>query len=204
MTKITHRGQPLKSISLYIRDYSHSYSIREMTLLLKTNYSHTFKRVNELIKKDILVKNKRGQANNITFNIRNVEAVKLLSFVEETQEIENLTLKIIIKEAIKIDSFSCIGLFGSRVSKKAKKDSDWDVFIVTTKNKEMDKISNKFPYAKKIHLEIFSMDEFYDNLIANEDNVVKHIVRNKQIIFNPHPFYNIINKWEVIRYAPTQ
>ena len=101
------------------------------------------------------------------------------------------------------ESLSCIGMFGSRVSGKARKDSDWDVFIITTRKKNMEKISSKFPYAKDIHLEIFSLEEFEDSLISREETVVKHIVRNKQILFNPHPFYSIIYNWEKIKYAPT-
>jgi len=193
-----------KILNLYSKDYSSSYSIREITKILNINYSHTFKRINELVKEGILTKEKKGQANNITFNIKNLEAVKLLSFVEENKKIENPTLKLVIKEAINIDPFSCIGLFGSRVSGGAKKDSDWDVFIITAKKKNMEKIGAKFPYAKNIHFEVFSIDEFEDNLVAREDTVVKHIVRNKQILFNPYPFYNIINNWEMVKYAPTQ
>ena len=120
-----------KILNLYSKDYSSSYSIREITKILNINYSHTFKRINELVKEGILTKEKKGQANNITFNIKNLEAVKLLSFVEENKKIENPTLKLVIKEATNIDPFSCIGLFGSRVSGKAKKDSDWDVLILT-------------------------------------------------------------------------
>lgn len=193
-----------KILSLYSKDYVAVYSIREMTKILKINYSHAFKRINELIKEDILIKNKIGQVNHISFNVKNFEAIKLLSFVEEYKKIDNSTLKLIIKEAVNIDPFSCTGLFGSRVSGKAKKDSDWDVFIITAKKKNMEKIESKFPYVKNIHLEIFSVDEFYDNLITKEDTVVKHIVRNKQILFNPHPFYNLIYNWEMIKHAPTQ
>ena len=78
-----------KILNLYSKDYSSSYSIREITKILNINYSHTFKRINELVKEGILTKEKKGQANNITFNIKNLEAVKLLSFVEENKKIEN-------------------------------------------------------------------------------------------------------------------
>src|SRR3989344_2313098 len=83
-----------KILNLYSKDYSSSYSIREITKILNINYSHTFKRINELVKEGILTKEKKGQANNITFNIKNLEAVKLLSFVEENKKIENPTLKL--------------------------------------------------------------------------------------------------------------
>ena len=40
--------------------------------------------------------------NNISFNIKNLEAVKLLGFVEENKKVENPALNLIIKEAVKI------------------------------------------------------------------------------------------------------
>ena len=192
-----------KVLSLYTKDYASSYSIREITRILKINYSHAFKVIKELSKNDVLIQEKKGQANNISFNIKNLEAVKLLGFVEENKKVENPALNLIIKEAVKIDPFSCIGLFGSRVSGKAKKDSDWDIFIISDK-KEMNKIESKFPYAKNLHFEIISLKEFEESLISREETVIKHIVRNKQILFNPYPFYNIIHNWEMIKYAPTQ
>jgi hypothetical protein len=62
----------------------------------------------------------------------------------------------------------------------------------------------KFPYARDIQLQVFTLEEFENSLLSTEETVVKHIVKNKQIIYNPHPFYNIIYKWEKIRYAPSQ
>ena len=196
----------LKILSLFSKDYANSYSIREITQKLKINYSHTFKRINGLIKREILLQEKKGHANMISLNIKNLETIQLLSFVEqeESKKLKNPSLQLISKEAIRIDPFSCIGIFGSRVSGKAKKDSDWDVFIITSKIKEIEKIMTRFSYARNIHLEVFFIEEFQESLVSREETVVKHILRNKQIIYNPYPFYNIIYNWEMIKYAPTQ
>lgn len=196
----------LMILSLYSKDYASSYSIRKITQKLDINYSHAFKRIKSLVKDGVLLQEKDGHTNTISLNIRNLETIQLLSFVEqeESKKLKNPTLQLISKEAIQIDPFSCIGVFGSRISGKAKKDSDWDTFIITSRKKEMEKISNKFPYAKHIHLEVFSLEEFQDSLVSREETVVKHIIRNKQIIYNPYPFYNIVYNWEMIKYAPTQ
>jgi len=96
--------------------------------------------------------------------------------------------------------------FGSRASGTAIKNSDWDVFIITQnkKLKQMQKIMSKFPHITDIHLEVFPLEEFQKSLLSPEETVVKHIVRNKLIIYNPNVFYNIIYNWEMIKYAPTQ
>ncbi len=198
----------LKILSLFIRDYAGSYSIRDMTKRLNINYPNAFKRVKLLVKKRILIEKKEGQVNHISFNIANIDSIQLLSFVEEqeSQKIENSALKLIAQEIIKADPLACVGLFGSRVSGKAKKDSDWDVFIICRADKArvLEKIMAKFPHNKNIQLQVFPIDEFWDSLLTAEETVVKHIVRNKQIIYNPHPFYSTIYNWEMVKYAPSQ
>ena len=196
----------MKILSLYVKDYKASYSIREITKKLGINYPNAFKRVNLLVKKDILLKEKKGHANDLSVNIRNIDTIQLMSYVEEIEKVKNNTLYLLIKEVIQIDPFACIGVFGSRASGKAKKGSDWDIFIITQskKTKKINKIMNKFPHAKDIQLQVFSIEEFEQSLLTREETVVKHIIRNKKIIYNPHPFYNIIYNLEMIKYAPTQ
>ena len=197
----------LRVLSLYVKDYKSSFSIRQITQKLNINYAHAFKRVKNLVKTRILTQKKEGQVNSISLNIRNIDAIQVLCFVEEqeSRRIKNTTLRLLVEELIKIDSLACIGLFGSRVSGKATKSSDWDVFIITRGQKKMqvEKIMSKFPHITDIELQVFSVEEFQESLLAIEDNVVKHIIRNKRIIYNPHPFYNIISILEAIKYAPS-
>lgn len=196
----------LNILGIYITDYASIFSIREITIKLNINYSHAFKRIKHLIKQGILTEKKRGQANEVAFNIRNMNAVQMLCFVEESMQLQNSSLRLIAKEAMQIDPFACIGLFGSRVSGKAVKTSDWDVFIIAQKGKisQMNKIMNKFPHVRNIQMQIFSIEEFEESLLSAEETVVKHIARNKRIVYNPHPFYSIIQMWEKVKYAPSQ
>lgn len=191
----------LKLISLFSKDYAKSYTIREMTLILKINYPHAFNRVKKLVKQNIIIETKKGGSNEIRINLQNLESIKLLSYIDENQKAENPSLNIIIREIIQIDPFASIGLFGSRVSGKAAKDSDWDLFIITAKRRDIEKIIHKLSFAKEIQFQVFDIDEFKNSLLTSEETVVKHIIRNKQILYNPHPFYNIINDWEKIKNA---
>lgn len=197
-----------KILSLYVRDYACRFSIREITQRLGINYAHAFKRVKALAKENVLLQKKSGQAQEISLNLRKFETVQWLGFVDEqeSQKLKNPTLILLAKEAAQIDPLACIGLFGSRVSGKATKDSDWDVFIITqqSKTKEMGKLLAKFPYARNIQLQVFTVEEFQASLLSSEETVVKHIVRNKQIIYNPYPFYNLVCQWEAVKYAPSQ
>ena len=88
----------MKILSLYIKDYKASYSIRKITKKLDINYPNAFKRVNKLVKKDILLKQKKGHANDLSLNIKNICTIQLMSYVEETEKLKNTTLKLLIKE----------------------------------------------------------------------------------------------------------
>jgi len=196
----------LNVLNVYIPDYAAVFSIREITTRLNINYSHAFKRIKYLIKQGILTEKKRGQANEIAFNIRNMDAVQMLCFVEESAELQNSSLRLIAREAMQIDPFACVGLFGSRASGRAVKTSDWDVFIIAQKSRisQMNKIMNNFPQIRNIQMQVFSLEEFEESLLSAEETVVKHIARNKRIVYNPHPFYSIIQMWEKVKYAPSQ
>jgi predicted nucleotidyltransferase len=191
----------MKIIGLYVPDYSREYSIREMIADLSLNYPNTFKRIKTLIKSNVLIEKKARNISKITFNVNNADAISLLSFVEQQQIIK---LNQIIKTISHEDPFACIGLFGSRASRKAKKDSDWDVFIISSDRQRIEKLSKTFPLDKDVNFEIFSADEFKESLVSSEENVVKHIVKNKRLLYNPYPFYSIIREWEMKKYAPSQ
>jgi predicted nucleotidyltransferase len=195
-----------KIMSSYLPDYSKEYSIRELARKLNINYSNAFKRVKELVKKKILIERKVGKANTLSLNINRLEAINMLCFVEleKAKNMKNSAIFDIATEIISLDVFASIGLFGSRVSGKAGKKSDWDLFVITRKRREVEKIMTKFQYLQNIQLQVFSVDEFEESLLSSEETVIKHIVKNKQMIYNPYPFYNIIRKWEMIKYAPTE
>ncbi|MEK6937432.1 MAG: nucleotidyltransferase domain-containing protein [Nanoarchaeota archaeon] len=201
-------AQDLKIVSLFTRDYAASYSINQITTKLKLNYSYTFNKIKVLVKKNLLKLKKEGQSNRITLNLKNLDTIRLLVFIEqeEVKTLNNSSLDLISKEALLIDPLCCIGLFGSRVSGKASKDSDWDVFMISQKEKkrELNKILSRLPYLDNVHILVFSIEEFQEGLASPEETVVKHLLRNKLLIYNPFPFYNSIYNFERIKYAPSQ
>ena len=197
----------LKLLSSFVPDYASFYSIRDMVARLKINYSYAFHRVKFLVKNGFFIEKKGRHSSQISFNIHNLSAVKLLCFVEEqmSEGFEIIKFKRIILEISLADPFACIGLFGSRASGKAKRDSDWDIFIITCKEKEVSKLCKSlYSLNKDVQFQVFSLDEFRDSLRSNEETVVRYIVRNKKILYNPHPFYSIIYDWEKVKYAPSQ
>lgn len=200
-------GTDFKILSVFVPDFASFYSIRETISKAGINYSYGFKRVKELIKLRVLLEEKGRHGSKISFNLSNLSAIKLLSFVEEQmgEGVDFVKLKPVIQEVCSIDSFVCVGIFGSRASGRFKKDSDWDVFIISCKKREVEQLCNsKSSLYRDVHFQVFSLEEFRDSLESPEETVVRHIVRNKKILYNPHPFYGIIREWQRLIYAPSQ
>ncbi len=195
-------------VSLFTRDYAAEYSISEMTKKLGINYSNAFKRVKELAKSKVLNLKKIATVSHVSFNMKSKEAVNLLSYVDaaEGMRICNASVGDLVEAAIHVDPLCCVGLFGSRAAGTNRKDSDWDMFIIVQNGnrREMENIRSVVPYAKDIHLLVFNEDEFHDSVLSPEETVVKHILRNKRILHNPSPFYNLAALWEKVKYAPAK
>lgn len=193
-----------KILSVFIPDFARTASIRQIIFELGINYPNAFNRIKLLIKTQILTKKKERHSSRISFNINNSFAVKLLGFVEECLSEKFLNLKQIVQTISAQDPLACIGLFGSRASGKARKESDWDIFIISTKKKEIEKLcKTRFPLHTNIQFQVFSAEEFTNSLNSTEETVVRHIIRNKQILYNPRPFYSIIREWGKLTYAPS-
>ena len=169
---------------------------------IKQDITEKMRTRKELIEAKILSEKKIGNSNVIFLNLKNPNTINILSFVEQSSDLKKDDLKDITKEIVLIDSFASIGLFGSRVSGKATKSSDWDVFVITTKKRDIENIMSKFPHLSNIEVQFFDEDEFWQSLVSIEENVIKHIIKNKKIIYNPYPFYNLIQKWEMTKNAP--
>jgi predicted nucleotidyltransferase len=195
---ITHID--LEIMSIFIPDYSSHYTLREITQKKNLNYSNAHNRFKFLIQNNYIKSIKVGNSHIIALNL-NPKTIQLISYVESLFRFENVLFDDLIKRFTYIDSFVCIGLFGSRADNQNKSDSDWDIFILTKKRKDIEKELKNIIYDK-FHFIVFEDDEFIDSLATNEETVIKHIINNKRIIYNPYPFYNLIYRWELMKSLP--
>jgi predicted nucleotidyltransferase len=190
----------MKILSVFIQDYSARYTLREITEKKKINYANAHKRFKFLVENNFLKSKKSGSSHIISLNL-NPNTISLISYVEAINKPEHLLFDNLIKKLVQMDSLACIGLFGSRINGKSKKNSDWDIFIITNNRREIEKELNTLSY-NDFDFTVIEEKEFLDSLNSSEETVVKHIVLNKRIIYNPFPFYNLIYTWEMIKNVP--
>ena len=188
-----------KVLYTFARNYNQKVSILQLSKQLKIHYPNIYKTVKKLEKKEILKLQTIGKASICSLNINSRELAVYLAFVEELKANEYMNefpfLKRIIEQANKISQINCIGIFGSHVIKKATRNSDIDLFILTDNIKEYkDFIPKYFPELEnKIDLNIISFKEFIESLKNQEQLTIStEINKNKIIITGAEIFYQIL------------
>src|SRR3989344_9431310 len=123
----------LKILELFRKDIFLKGSIRKlMNKIESKSYQRIYEAVNELVKKNVLVSEKIGNANLICLNLSR-EAILLLSFLDEKEGNKLLNYSKIID--IKEISDYLILVTGSYASGKSNKKSDMDLVVIVP-NKE--------------------------------------------------------------------
>ena len=150
----------------FTENFNLKVSILQLTKMLRNHYPNVYKTIKQLEKKELLQKEIIGKSSIFSLNKRSLVLPSYLAFVEEnhTQSFlkKFLFLNRIIEEVRKITPISCIGIFGSQITRKATKKSDIDLFVlVENDNKLKNFIPKHFPELEdKIHLTVISFEEF--------------------------------------------
>ena len=169
-----------KIVELFLNDYSKSYYLRELALILNKPHQTIKPYVEGLVKAGILIKNKRRNISEYSLNNKNKKINEYLFISEKEKLIEKLeeeTLLNLLYERLSIyfqkNSFI---IFGS-ASIKVKKDSDIDLLVVG--KEDISKTIKDFQevYNKKIHkIQIVKLDELNPSLII--EIYKKHLILN--------------------------
>ena len=93
----------------------------------------------------------------------------------------------------------CFIVTGSYASNTHKKNSDIDIVLLTETNSKKKEIISELHYTSelsipKIHLHVFTYDEYYDMLVNNSANYGKEISNNNLILRGASTYYAIIFK----------
>lgn len=165
-------------ILLLLKEESH---VRGIATALKESHSTVLRRLNELVKGNILDYKMKGknkvffikknlQAKNYVFNTERYKLIKLLRKYPK--------LNIIIDDVLKKTDERLVILFGSYAKFRAKNDSDIDVYVDTKNRKVKKEIES---VNSKIKVKIGSFD------IRSE--LIKEIIRNHIILRGIEEFY---------------
>ena len=168
-------------VLLLIKGKTH---VRGLAHALKMSHSTVLRKLNELVKENILDYQTEGknkvfylrknlQSQAFVFSAEHYKLTKLLRIYPE--------LEVIIEELLKKTSNRMVILFGSHAKFIAKHDSDIDIYVETKNRKLKDKLED---IHSKLSVKIGSFDPDAD--------LVKEIIKNHVILKNVEEFYEKI------------
>ncbi len=193
--------EEIKILQLFKEDLFTEYTIREiMKKLHKNSYNWVFNAVQELREQNILILRQRGKATFCSINLDNVVTLGYLSILEKFSISNKLPLKNIYElvNIIPLSYFTFI-ITGSYAEGKYTNKSDLDVVVIIEHTEDTKKVfsllKNKGDLMiPKIHLYVFSKDEYLSMLLDKEENYGKFIFRNHIIFFGAENYYRIIKE----------
>ena len=189
--KINITENTLQVISLFTDGFNREYYIREVEKLLSISPRTAQLMLEDLENKGILESKMRGKIKLYKLKF-NWSSKKYLIFIEQYKEIAFMEKNILIKEIIEKISpdIKGIGLiFGSYVKGTYHKDSDLDIFIAGTYDKERIKKISKM-YGIEISVKCYPIGTFEKNI--NEDILLKEILKNHIVFLNAEHFVRAV------------
>lgn len=159
--------------------------LREIARILKESHSTILRRINELIKENILDYKKEGK-NKVFFIKDNLKAENYV-YSAEIHKLNKILkkhpdLSVIFEDIKKNFSKGMIILFGSYAKGNSKEDSDIDIYLETNDNKLKNKLKE---LNSKLSVKIGKFDT--KSLLINE------IIKNHIIIRGLEDFYERVN-----------
>jgi predicted nucleotidyltransferase len=175
----------MEILLVLIKDKTH---LREIARLIKESPSTVLRKLNELIKENIL--DFKIEGKNKVFFIKNNLQAKNYVYGAERYKLNKLIkkyspLSVILDSVINNSESSLVILFGSYSKFIAKKDSDIDIYLETENKKEKDEVEC---INSSINVKVGKFD--VNSLL------IKEIIKNHVILKGVEEFYERIKFFE--------
>jgi len=191
--KVNITENHLNILSLFTRGFDSEYYIREVERILKISPRTAQLILDDLEKKGILESKLKGKIRTYKLK-KNPTTKNYISLTEQHKLITFLDQNPLIKEIIEKISPHIKGIslvFGSYAKGIQKKDSDLDVFIIGTCDK------NKINEVSKTYNIEISVKNYPSNIFKNtirEDILIKEALKDHIVFLGLEEFINLINK----------
>jgi len=162
---------------------------------------YIYKELKRLEKENIINSNRIGK-RTIIYNmaLNSASAQHYWGFIEEysSWKLDKFPFHIIENLRSKMPTpFFTLLVTGSYAKRTETKSSDIDVVIISDFNK--DKIYAELKYESetsipKVHLYVFTKQDFLDMLASKKENYGKEITRNKRVFFGGASYYSIFSE----------
>ena len=166
--KIRHMSNKLDIINIYLRDYSSSFSGREISRRLNVSPQTGLSVLNSLVKEKILKVLEEGRNKMYSLNLENFQAKLMIELAEKYKSrilANNFELSLIIEKLLPLAE--TIIVFGSFAKNTEKESSDIDLIILSTNDKN--KIDKEIKlFSREINIFYFTWNKFVQILKQKE------------------------------------
>lgn len=190
--------EELKIIDLFRKNILSEFTLKQiMKKLNKKSYNWTYNAVVNLSKK-ILISEKKGNTTIIQLNLESPITITYLAYLdrEEAYKKKVPLINEIIESCSKFSPYFILIVTGSYVTDNVRKGSDIDLVIITKDKKGIKPYVNEITRLSGINvdLHILTKKEFYQMLIADEENFGKEIFRKHLLFYGTESYYQIIKE----------
>lgn len=182
----------LKIINFLGKNINKSYTLHELSKILKIPYATFYRTVNEI--NDLLIIKVVGKSKVIQINVKNPIIKAHLTVSSDEEKKEYLKAQPIIRKIAKeIAIKDVVLLFGSYAKKTYNEKSDIDIMIINKSGKKTISFSKyEVLYKKNINPIFITEKEFKDMINAEEENVGKQALQYNIILNNPECFWECV------------
>lgn len=170
-------------------------TIREISKSVKIDYRIAHTAVERLFKKGLLERKKIGNSWQIKFSGKFSQEVFESEYQRKESVLKNTDIKIMLNSILEnIGSrMFVLLLFGSYAKGKAAKNSDIDLMFIIQDKKMEDKIEDAIRILPlKIHLVIFTENDFIAMKKSKDVTVVSEAIKNNIILYGIEQYYGLL------------
>jgi len=181
-----------KIINFLGKNSSESYTMHELSKLLKIPYATFYRTVQEM--NDLLIIKVVGKSKTIKLNSDNAIIKAHLTISSDEERKEFLQNQPIIKKIeSELKTKEIVVLFGSYAKKVQNEKSDIDLLIINKEgNKSISFSKYELLFKKKINPIFVTKKEFELMIKDKEENVGKQALKSHVILNNPEDFWRCV------------
>ena len=185
-----------KAIKLFIEE-KEAKTIREIAKGIKSDYKITYTATQRLLNKNILLSKNVGKS--VLCNL-NPSSYGIEIYEAENERRENLFKNKNIRQLYREimakmkNTLFVFLIFGSYAKNKQVKSSDIDIMFISNEKNFEEKLSDILSLLPlKVHLLVFTENEFIRMKDSKELNVVKEAIENNIILYGIENYYRLKN-----------
>ena len=179
------------------KHYKDRYNARQLARLLNINHAHANKLCNSLADKQLLTKEKIGNAIFFSYAYDNKMAIKFIEYMLSLEEKEFPKWLSVLSHSVKKFK-DCIEMglvFGSSIKTRDFNDVDVLLMYNAEKSKSVKKIKEEIRKSELVEKPIRYVDIAQKDILQNKEEKIFYNILSESLVFhNPERYVEVVRK----------